>query len=443
MCLGVDTRTTFGIINISCARRVKGLLAKIDQKYTMRLLFINQYYRPDFAATAQILSDLAEEAAAAGHEVHVLASKSIYDGRKLDLPSEEIINGVHVHRVSDAGGKRDRLRQRAVGYLSFHVAAHLRAMTLPRPDVVISLTTPPLICLIGAWSRLFRGSRHIPWVMDIYPEIAVKSGVLRSGGLVDRIWSMLRRLSFSFANQVVVLSPGMKKVVASKGVPLEDISIVEPWSDTGAIVPFEGENHFRREHVPSTAKRVVMYSGNLGTCHLWREFAGAVKLLEDDPETFFLFVGGGKGMPLLKEAIGNCRNVKFLPYQEREALSQSLAAGDIHLTSLDPRVDGLLLPSKIFGIMAASRPIIHVGSEGSDVARLLKNSECGVVVAPGDPSALAQAIVNLPNRLEMGLAGRVAMEEKYDRKILIPQFIRMLEQTQLDSKREPAPIKLP
>ncbi|MCC5876300.1 MAG: glycosyltransferase family 4 protein [Candidatus Sumerlaeia bacterium] len=409
----------------------------------MRLLFINQYYRPDYAATAQILSDLAEEMADIGHEVHVLASKSIYDGRKLDLPSEEIINGVHVHRVSDAGGKRDRLRQRAMGYLSFHAAAHFRAMTLPRPDVVVSLTTPPLICLVGAWSRLFRGSKHVPWIMDIYPEIAVKSGVLRSGGIVDRIWSMLRRISFKFANQVVVLSPGMRDVIASKGVALENISVLQPWSDTESITPFEGENHFRREHVPPTAKRVVMYSGNLGTCHLWREFAGAVELMEDNPEFFFLFVGGGKGMPLLKEKIGQCRNVKFLPYQDREILSQSLAAGDIHLTSLDPRVDGLLMPSKIFGIMAASRPIVHVGSAHSDVAKLLDDAGCGVVVPPGDPSALADMLLSLPDTTEMGRAGRGAIEEKYDKKVLISRFIKMLEQTQLDCKRAPSPVKLP
>lgn len=149
----------------------------------------------------------------------------------------------------------------------------------------------------------------------------------------------------------------------------------------------------------------------------------------------------------MKEAVGSCGNIKFLPYQEREALSQSLAAGDVHLTSLDPRVDGLLLPSKLFGIMAASRPVLHVGSDQSDVSELLNDSGCGLVSPVGDVEGLVSKILNFRDQpglaSTMGLAGRKSMEEMYDKKLLISRFIKLVESTKECSEGAPSPVKIP
>lgn len=396
----------------------------------MRILFINQYYLPDFAATAQILGDLAEALARDGHDVHVLSGSAIYDGRDMELPAEETINGVRVHRVRQRFRGRARLHERALGYLFFHVSAHLRALALPKPDVVVTLTTPPLICLAGVWMAMLRGSRHVSWVMDIYPEIAVRSGVLPEAGLVAGLWGRLSALTLRRAHRVVTLSKGMKEVIEGKGAAPERISIIPPWADAGALTPPDGPNPFRQTHADG-AETVVMYSGNMGTCHPWREIAEAVIRLQRNSGILFLFVGGGKSMPLLRDAVKDCPNVRFLPYQEREDLAQSLSAADIHLTCLDDRMDGLLLPSKLFGIMSVARPVLHIGTPSSDVGDLLRENGCGLVIPPGGGERLAETIEALSHDKDraraLGEAGRKASLEKFDRTILVARLAALLE----------------
>lgn len=397
----------------------------------MRFLFINQHYAPDFAATAQQLADLAEHLASQGHEVHVLTSKAVYDGRPLDLPAEEVLNGVHVHRVSIGETRRDRLRQRLFGYLSFHARAHWLALRLPKPDVVISLTTPPLISLAGVWMRWLRGCAFVYWVMDVYPDIAVRAGVLRRFGPARGIWSMLAQLCYRAAHRVIVLSPGMRDALEKRGVPEEKVAIVPSWSPAETIRPIASEaNPFREEHVPS-GSFAVMYSGNMGTCHLWKEIADAVGLLRNDPSIRFLFVGGGKNASLLRKEVEGERNVRFLAYQDREKLGESLGAGDLHLITLDERFEGLLLPCKLYGIMAAGRPVLYVGSEHGDIAKIIRETRCGVVVPPGRGDLLAAELRRLaadPAELQaMGQRGRECFEKFYTAEAVVPRMAMLLE----------------
>lgn len=403
----------------------------------MRFLFINQYYSPDYAATAQQLSDLCERLAAMGHEVHVLTSRAIYDGRDLELPEKEILNGVHVHRLGLSSKGRDRIRQRLMGYLSFYTKAFIRVNFLPKPDVIVTLTTPPMISLLGTWLRLTRRSRFVYWVMDIYPDIAINAGMLRPFGPISAIWSTLGRISYKTANRVVVLGRDMRDMVAAKRISPHKIDVINSWSNGEQVRPIAPEkNEFRREHLNPEAF-CLMYSGNMGTCHEFKSVIAGIKDFAGSGEVHFAFVGGGKQLPALKKALESQKeNVKFLPYQDRESLALSLSAPDAHLVTLQPQYDGLLVPSKVYGIMAAGRAILFVGSETNEIARIISRSKCGMIVSPDDSNGFAEAVrwmaTHREEVQEMGKQGREHFELNYDVEVGTLKFAQLLEKAALE-----------
>ncbi|MBX3728254.1 MAG: glycosyltransferase family 4 protein [Candidatus Sumerlaeia bacterium] len=398
----------------------------------MRFLFINQYYLPDYAATAQPMADVCERLAADGHEVHVITSRALYDGRQMELPRNETLRGVHVHRVSLATASRARFRHRLVGFVSFMAGAFWRAHRLPRPDVVVTLTTPPLVSLLGAWIKQVRRTSFVYWVMDIYPEIAERAGVLRRMGPINPIWSRLAGLGYAAADRLVVLGSDMRDVLSARGVAASKIEVLPNWAHADLIHPVPPEtNAFRRQHL-RPGQFTVMYSGNMGACHTFCSLFRVLPQLNGKDAFDFLFVGSGRKQGELVEKLGGLGDrVRFLPYQERESLSESLSAPEAHLVTLDPRFDGLLVPSKIYGIMAAARPILFIGSEDNDVARTIREARCGVRVPPEDPEAMMAALramaADPEETVRMGLRGRAHFEQNFERREATARFVSLLE----------------
>ncbi len=386
----------------------------------MRFLFINQYYLPDFAATAQQMADLCESLVSKGHEVHVLCGDRLYDGRRIRLEPAERINGVHVHRVPITAGSRKRFRDRIREYFSFYWHAFIKVHRLPRPDVVVTLTTPPMISLLGTWLRLVRRSRFVYWVMDIYPDIAHKAGLLRPNSVVRRLWALLGRVSYRSANRIVVLGEDMKSVLQRKGVPEKSISVFNNWSCGRMIRPVpDNENAFRKKYIDPDAF-TLMYSGNMGFCHTFQAVIDGIIALKDDDRFRFMFVGSGQREGELHSKLCDCeRSTVFLPYQKREILAESLSAPSAQLITLDPRFDGLLVPSKLYGIMAAGQPMVFVGSENNTIAQTLTEAECGILVDPKSPEEFVSAVRHLAENPEecarLGRNGRHWFERYCDR----------------------------
>lgn len=196
----------------------------------MRILLLNQFYRPDVAATGQLLADVGEALAARGHEVHVICSRRRYGGGSLTPAADEVLDGVHVHRVLTTGFGRKRLAGRAADYLSFYFSAAWRAMSLGRCDVCLSLTTPPFIALIGWALRWLRGTRNVLWVMDVYPEIAVAYGVLRQRCLLCRLLRRFNRRLYRDAQAVISLGEVMTQRLAAAGVEAGRLHTVHNWT---------------------------------------------------------------------------------------------------------------------------------------------------------------------------------------------------------------------
>ena len=206
----------------------------------MRILLINQFYKPDTAATGQLLADVAEELAARGHEVHVICGRTLYDGGKLQAPKEQILAGIHIHRVAGTGFGRHKLIGRAVDYLSFYITAARRALRLPRPDVCVSLTTPPLISLVGLMLTKLKGTRSIIWVMDVYPDVAVAYDVLQQRSLFYRFLTRINRIIFRNAAAVISLGEMMTERLQSLGVLPEHLHTVHNWVPGETVVQWDG-----------------------------------------------------------------------------------------------------------------------------------------------------------------------------------------------------------
>ncbi len=201
----------------------------------MRILLLNQFYKPDVAATGQLLADVGEALVARGHEVHVICGRRRYDGGPRTPSVVETLNGVHVHRVRTTGFGRKRLPGRALDYLSFYVSAAWRTLWLPRPDVCLSLTTPPFVSLIGLMLDRLRGTRTVLWIMDIYPEIAVAYDLLSARCSLCRLLTRFNRRLYRNARAVISLGEVMSRRLAAAGVPSDRLYTVHNWTPDEAM----------------------------------------------------------------------------------------------------------------------------------------------------------------------------------------------------------------
>jgi putative colanic acid biosynthesis glycosyltransferase WcaI len=201
----------------------------------MRVLLLNQFYKPDVAATGQLLADVAEKLAECGHEVDVIYSRRRYDGAAWSAAAVETVEGVHIYRVRTTGFGRHRLAGRALDYLSFYVSAAWRALLLPRPDVCVALTTPPFIAVVAWGLSKLRRTRSVLWVMDVYPEIAAAYGVLQKKSLLYRLFARLNRVLYRNATAVISLGEVMTQRLVATGVPGDRLYTVHNWTPGEAV----------------------------------------------------------------------------------------------------------------------------------------------------------------------------------------------------------------
>jgi glycosyltransferase involved in cell wall biosynthesis len=384
----------------------------------MKVVFVNRFYAPDISATSQMLTDLAEALVQRGVAVHVVTSAQRYDDARARLPASELLAGVQVHRLETTRAGRRDLSRRALDYASFYFLAIRCLLKLLRSgDVVVLKTDPPLLSLLGPPLRMVRGCRVVNWLQDIFPEAAQRLGVLPLPGLLSRLLVAMRDASLRGADMNVVIGAKMFALLRDRAVPPDRLLHVPNWADGNAIRPVERGAALLRRTMQADGVFVVMYSGNLGRAHDVGAILGAVRELRAEPDVLFLFVGGGHGLESLRAATESeeLRNVRFVPYQPRESLGDALGAADVHLVTLLPALEGLIVPSKLYGILAAGRPSIFIGDAQGEVATVLAAAECGASVACGDGAALATEIRRLrddePAWRRASLAARRVFDE--------------------------------
>ncbi len=382
----------------------------------MKVLLLNQFFHPDADAVAQLATDLAEDFAAAGHQVTVLAARGGSRGGQ-SLPARETWRGVEIVRVGGTAFGKRSIAGRLADYATFFVSALVAAVRLPRYDLVLATTAPPLVASIGALLRALKGTRFVYWMQDVYPELGVAFGVLGPRSPLTWCFERISRATLRRADAVVVLGDLMADRVRAKGVAPERVHVVPNWADGAGVRPVPREaNPFRRAN-GLDGKRVVLYSGNMGRGHELTTLLEAARRLCGEADLVFAFVGSGARRDEVEAAARDLPSVRLFPFQPRERLSESLAAGDVHVVTMDPCTLGLLEPSKLYGVMAAGRPVLVIGPDSSEVARTVLREGIGEVVSNGDVDGVVAALGRLLASSEsLGQRARQAFERTYDRR---------------------------
>ena len=400
----------------------------------MRIIILNQFFYPDHSATSQLMTDLAESLIEKGIGVTAIAGRGRYDGGG-KLAVREDYRGVRIERAWAMGFGKRTVAGRLADYLSFYIGATWTLLRQPRHDIVMALTTPPLIGLVALLVARLRRMRLVALVQDVYPDIAVALGTLKAKGLLTCMLDRLNRLVLRRADRVVVLSECMRRRIVDKVGPEGEarIDVIHNWADGSHIQPLgEDGSSFRADHNLGDAF-VVMFSGNWGRVNDFQTVLEAARLLRERRDILFLFVGNGGRADELQTFCRRHRldNVRTLPYQPREMLRFSLAAADVSLITLASGLAGLSVPSKTYGIMAAARPILFVGDQASEIASIIEEGECGAVIPSGEGERLAHLIEEWSRDksplVEVGRRARMIFEASFDRSQAVTAYIRSFE----------------
>jgi colanic acid biosynthesis glycosyl transferase WcaI len=325
---------------------------------------------------------------------------------------------------------------RALDYLSFYQSVRRRLGAIARAgDIVVAKTDPPLLSVVIAAATRRRGTRLVNWLQDIYPETATVLGVPLIRAPVGATLGALRNRALRGADATVVVGELMARQIEALGVTAARVHVFANWCDDATIRPVALTDNPLREAWQLAGKFVVGYSGNLGRAHDFATVLAAAERLRNEPRIVFLMIGGGKRFEDLVRAVklrGLERSFQFRTYQDRAMLPYSLGVADVHWLSLHPRLEGLIVPSKFYGIAAAGRPIVMIGDGDGEIARLVRQHRCGITIAPGDAATLADTLQRwseAPEGLaEMGVRARQMLDARFTRRRALQQWSRLLEQ---------------
>ena len=388
-----------------------------------RILVLNQYYWPGVEATAHLLTELCE-ALAEEYEVEVVTG--VLRGHE-DAPRQLEHNGVRITRVASTSYERSELGRRAVNYFSYLGSALRHALTGPRPDLVLCMTDPPIIGDVGVLVGKRVGAPVLVISQDVFPEIATELDRLRNpaviGVLRGLVGAYLRR-----ADRIVAIGETMRDRLEAKGASPERLRVIPNWVDTRAITPQPRDNEWAQKH-DLVGRFVVMHSGNVGHAQDLDSLVRAATFLRDRDDVRIVIAGFGArhgAMLELVERLEVQETVRFLPYQKRVRLPLSLSSADVHVVGLAKGLAGYVVPSRLYGILSAGRPVIAAAEDTSETARLVREIGCGVVIPPGRPELLARMIREASAGAfdldEMGRRGRAYVEEEADRVVAMERY---------------------
>jgi glycosyltransferase involved in cell wall biosynthesis len=402
----------------------------------VKICFFNRSYWPDQAATGQLLTELAEDLVSRhGCEVSVVAGRALYGPRETRPPrtvvARERRNGVTIFRANGTRFAPARFAGRAANYLTYFGSAAWAATGIGRPDVVVSLTDPPILGLAGRWAARRIGARFVFLCEDIFPEVAALVDDFHNQ-LVNRTLDRVNRFLIRDADAVVALGDRMRRrLVEEKGADPARVTIIHNWADCDAITPGPKDNPFAREH-GFHDRFVLMHSGNVGLSQNLDVLVAAADLLKYRERLTIAIVGGGARRQALEAEVARrgLANVRFLPYTAKECLHDSFAAADAFLVALKPGIEGYIVPSKLYGILAAGRPFIAALDPSAEPAAIVRDYGCGLLAAPGDPDALAGAIAAMHDdpaatRL-MGQRARAAALQ-FDRRTAVANYFELFQ----------------
>jgi colanic acid biosynthesis glycosyl transferase WcaI len=392
-----------------------------------KILFLNRLFGPDTEATGVLLSELAEDLTS-NNSITVICGRTDTSQHKVwPLIQRESHGAVKLVRVFALKISKEHAMLRHLGPLVYFVIAAIVACR-ERADVIVTETDPPTLGLLGVILSLRRSCRFVYYCQDVYPDVAEATGALKNRALLGLL-RFFNKLALSRADAIVALAADMAGLLRFKGVPADKIAIIPNWIDCEKVKPQAPEAAWREKY---SSNFVVMYAGNLGWTQDLQSVLEAARLLLRDARVKFVLVGDGARKKHLEDEakVKGLTNVDFIDHVKPSAMSEVLAVAQLHLIPLGAGVAGCMVPSKVYGILAAGRPFVAMMEKHAEVARLAAESEVGFVIPPGDAAALAQTItdsIGAPKLLEgMGRRARALAEQTYDRRLVTARFAEFL-----------------
>jgi colanic acid biosynthesis glycosyl transferase WcaI len=405
----------------------------------LNILITTQVYPPELHPTAIMVRELALELAQRGHQVTVATGfphhpyGRIYPGYKSTWRQTEDDDGIQVMRVWHVINPRPSLLARALVMGSQTLSFFITALKISSPEVVIAGPPPILGPLASGLVAKMHGAKLVPFIYDIYPDIAVELGWLKNPMLIQAALT-LEHLMYHWSKKIIVLSEKFRDMLISlKGVAPEKLAIVPVWLNSGDVTPRHRDNPWRREMGIPREKFVILYSGTIGLVSGAEVVLEAAQYLTTYSDILFLFVGAGQARDQVEAQArqAGLKNIRFLPLQPRERLSELQASADVSLVTLAPKRGKTSVPSKILGYMAAARPVIASVDLNCDTALLVQESGCGRVVPPAQGKEIAEAILHYYDHPEdrqiAGNKGRQYFLSNLDRSVVLKEYIGVIE----------------
>ncbi len=402
----------------------------------LKLAVFTQFFPPDYAATGQLVEELVLQLGKQGLDIEVFTGQPGYAFGTANAPASENIGRVKIRRSRTSQMFSGRIRGKAVNGVMFflrsisHMIRHRR-----KHNIMLVTTAPPFLPILGYLANRLFGISYVCILYDLYPDIAVALKVIPEKHILTKVWQSLNRAIWRRANGLIVLSPDMKQRIVNHCPEVANKThVIHSWADPDLIVPIPKKyNWFAWKH-NLVNKFTVLYSGNLGRCHDMETILAAAQELQDEP-IHFLFVGGGAKAKLLKEEVKRLglHNFQFLPYQDKQDLPYSLTACDVSLVSVEDGMESLVAPSKVYGALAAGRPIAVICPQHSYLQNMVAEMKCGATFNNGDSKGLAEFFRILsknPETVEeMGKAARQYMRSHFTSEVIAKEYLEVLRKS--------------
>jgi colanic acid biosynthesis glycosyl transferase WcaI len=393
----------------------------------LKILFLNQAFYPDVVSSGQHASDLAAHLAAEGHEVLAVVSDRAYDDPAKSFPREETWKGVRIRRITTGKLGKKAPWRRAVDFAIFLICLAWRLVRLPRYDVVVALTTPPLIGFLAALFVRLKGGRLVYWVLDLNPDQAIAAGLLKENSSLAKVFGWMLKYTLRHSSRVVVLDRFMRTRALQRGARPETVEIIPPWSHEVAIRFDQAQRDAFRARHGMADKFVVMYSGNHSPCHPLSPVLEAARSLASNPEIVFYFIGGGSEQPKVKAFAEEhaLSNIKCLPYQPIEEISGSLAAADLHVVVTGSPFVGIIHPCKIYNVLALGLPVLYIGPPEGHIPDLVPDateSKWFYRADPQHPEEIVRHILSCSSRPFSRDPEELQVSERFAGGLLINQL---------------------
>ena len=394
----------------------------------MHILLLNQYYPPDTSATAKMAAQVAEKLAER-HQVTVVAGRPSYEPDEFypfAFLRRDIRDNLTVERVASTAYPRHQMRRRVSNYLSYLALAVPRALAI-HPDIVLAMTDPPVAGIAGAFIARMADRPFVYNIRDLYPDMAIGGDIVQPNRWVDR-WEKMHRRALHQAARVIVLGDDMRDRIISKGVSPDRVVVVRDGASFPPSLP--ERNDLVVQKIRCDFSFVALHAGNLGFYGAWDSLLKAADILRNE-NTGLVFVGDGANRAAMEISAKPLPNVRFLPFFPIEQVPHVMMAGDVHIVTVRRGLEGVVVPSKLYSILAAGRPVLAIAAAESDATRIVRESGCGISADPDDPAAIAAAIRELRNDqnrlIQMGIRAKETAA-KYARVDELERFVEVIEE---------------